>query len=748
MATKWPLKVEVDCPEPRLNKGRLVMGAYGLTWDKAFSDTTCFWDSPTQSFMPLPLPLSSAWETNFSGLYARLSLTDLSVSGTWRQYQVKGAGDYWIGLDDNLTYASNIYTTASWPANSAWYFGICNSDTTSNSNRVIMTITFGYVSATPDTVGIKLRFFANGGCQIFKNGILKGQYDQSDSNQTAGRNTPGTQKMTGQYHGIYILPHKRRELLVMTSWGLNFSHTFEDLDQNSTTNTILPAGYIRTFIEQKRPFFQMAPLRFSASCSAYSKPIKLRYAPPVGATFNSTVWYDRIGQATGGGGGLIYIVNTDGTPYTPDGIIDTIRVKVTLTSTDQIEALGVSLAEAWYQPTATTTANAPVDITPYLQNLSLAVDESGRTTLHMSGRRKRLADAGVQQVQITGDRPVRVALSNNATPTPTYTDIFRGTLAPPQIQYARADNTTDADMSALVFTGQDRSYDFTLQMFDSAVIYDNFTMESAVKDLVTNCGYATTDVTWNDTSGFVLPLSSDLAKGHANVCPQRGDNVQGVLSKIKTDYAANWFTAWQPTATGYKYVWSNPSSLSSTPSITLYHSTADAIAQGVSAGLMAKRVIRKFSAHYESPEANQIVVVGQDPRDASLIYAYGADTASMDPTTAPASRPYNWRGRPVMYVNSDPAITTPAAAAQAQTVLASRLMTGRILIEIETDILVNSTTNIPLWIGDVIKIMKPGGTVVRGIYRIVAIPNMSFERETNDAIVRRAVYRCVYLSAG
>ena len=101
-----------------------------------------------------------------------------------------------------------------------------------------------------------------------------------------------------------------------------------------------------------------------------------------------------------------------------------------------------------------------------------------------------------------------------------------------------------------------------------------------------------------------------------------------------------------------------------------------------------------------------------------------------------------------MYINSDPSITTPAAAAQAQTVLASRLMTGRILIEIETDILVNSTTNIPLWIGDVIKIMKPGGTVVRGIYRIVAIPNMSFERETNDAIVRRAVYRCVYLSAG
>ena len=74
--------------------------------------------------------------------------------------------------------------------------------------------------------------------------------------------------------------------------------------------------------------------------------------------------------------------------------------------------------------------------------------------------------------------------------------------------------------------------------------------------------------------------------------------------------------------------------------------------------------------------------------------------------------------------------------------------TDQILIEIETDVLVNSTTNIPLWIGDVIKIMKPGGTVVRGVYRIVAIPSMSFERETNDAIVRRAVYRCLYLSAG
>lgn len=37
MANAWPLLIEVDCPEPRPQKGRLIVAADGTTWDMAKS---------------------------------------------------------------------------------------------------------------------------------------------------------------------------------------------------------------------------------------------------------------------------------------------------------------------------------------------------------------------------------------------------------------------------------------------------------------------------------------------------------------------------------------------------------------------------------------------------------------------------------------------------------------------------------------------------------------------------------------
>ena len=52
------------------------------------------------------------------------------------------------------------------------------------------------------------------------------------------------------------------------------------------------------------------------------------------------------------------------------------------------------------------------------------------------------------------------------------------------------------------------------------------------------------------------------------------------------------------------------------------------------------------------------------------------------------------------------------------------------------------TVTLPLWLGDVVRIMEPDGTTTKGDYRIIGIPSIEFVTEqTSGFSVRKAVYR-------
>jgi hypothetical protein len=226
------------------------------------------------------------------------------------------------------------------------------------------------------------------------------------------------------------------------------------------------------------------------------------------------------------------------------------------------------------------------------------------------------------------------------------------------------------------------------------------------------------------------------------LAPDYFDTVGGYLDKLKNDYAANYITGWMPTTSGYIYYWIDPALATTTPVVTLYQSIATATTAGVTEVLRPKRVVRAMSSHYETPEATQVQVVGQDPSTGLFITKSRVDGAAETASTAPASRPYNWRGRPVPYQLRDPTLTTQDAVDAACDILYSRLTTGRILIEWESDLLVLSSNNRPLWLGDVVRIMEPDGTTTKGDYRIIGIPSIDFVTEqTSGFSVRKAVYR-------
>lgn len=743
MATNWPIKVEVDCPEPRPGLGRVCVGADGTSWDRA--NSTGWFDSVTNTAMPAPLPVTEAWSSSYSGLYARVprSAYTLVTGSVWQQMEIKAAGDYYLTATTLGTANSEyVKTTASYVANQGWYISAYVPNWVDKSSLPFLRVQWGYGSAST----VELVFRGDGSCIVYKDGIQKGVYDQSDTNKNPGRSVTTAASVGQRQVSLMIIPLKRREMLVTSTFGANFCHTFEGLN-DVEGNVILPSGSFAWKVPYGRPTVQIAPVAYETTGIFYSKSIQLRYPPPVGATFVPQIWGDVVGTSAGTVTTAVAVMDQF-SPYTPDGVIQNLRIKVTVTTpSPYTQTYGLSAAMASSTPAATATYNGPVDITAYIDDLVLSVDETSRTTLKMSARRQKLLDAGVAQPQITGDRPIRVAISDSASPTPVYTDIFRGTLAPPQIQYEQGD--TSLKFSVLEFEGMDRSRDFELYYYQDGILYDGYTAEAAIGDMMTMAGYPpATYLLYNDATGINISRSPDIARGYSNFVPQRGDTTASMINKLKTDYAATFITGWSPTTTGYKYQWSNPIDLSSASVMTLYQSVPAAAAAGVTAALQNKRVVRKMTAHYESPECNQITVIGQDPRTGDLLYAYNADDASQTAGTAPAARPYNWRGRPVPYILSDPSITSGTVAYQAMLALKDRLMTGRILVEWESDFLVLSTTNRPLWVRDVVTIMQPDGVTIKGVYRIIAIPSIEFVVEAGVKQFRRAKYRGLFLNAG
>jgi hypothetical protein len=139
-----------------------------------------------------------------------------------------------------------------------------------------------------------------------KGNSLKVQsYSRTESNYSQGRPISTIANPNDQYNDVYIIPMRGRDLLVLTSFGLNFCHTFTDLNVpdppanvnvynddapsvNSTNGTsapiILPSGKFTITINQGKIGFQLAKLFFRANWSIESQKIVTPQAPPPTAT--------------------------------------------------------------------------------------------------------------------------------------------------------------------------------------------------------------------------------------------------------------------------------------------------------------------------------------------------------------------------------------------------------------------------------------------------------------------------------
>ena len=746
MANIHQLKVEFDVVEPRPQFGRLMVALDGTKID--LTNSSNIWQDPaTLTMMLAPLPVTAAWTTTYSGSYARYQKTDytLTTAASWKQMQIKASGDYYL---QSLNVTERATLTTAFGVNQAVYLSLYVPGLKDTDKTVILKAGWGVGSAG----SVEVWFAANGTAQVLKSGLVVGTYERGDSNIAPAVGTTKAKSSRSDFISIMMIPARKRELLVTTSDGTSFSHVFEDLDP-AIQNNILPAAAFSWLVPTGQATVQLAKCNFETSGYVLSQIKALRYPPPVGATFAPTYAGDNCGFGAYTFTGSV--VKADGTAYTPNGVIKSVRVKVALTGAGT-GSLGLYSTEAIYDAPVGATYDGTVDVTQYIQSLSIAVNEDGKATCTIGAIAKALIDAGVQKPNVTSDRPVRIALGNGPAVYPavvTYIDIFRGTLQPPKIEFL--DRDTTASWATYVYTGTDRSGDFDLAWLVESYPYDGITAGNALLDLLLIAGYddATAPVFIGDYPYQELPYTTNISKGQYTLAPDYGDTVASFLDRIKQEYYSTWITGWTPTDSGYYYQWLDVDAASTASTMTLYQSISTATTAGVAEELRPQRVIRTLNSYNEEPECTQVTVIGQDPNTGIFIPYTQIDSAAEIAATAPASRPRNWRGRPVCYQYRDPALNTLDAVTAACLMLYSRLTTGRTMIEFDATFLVYNNSNRPVWLGDVIKLMDTDGVGVLGNYRIIAIPQIDFVQENTPGSstlfnVRRASYRAVYVSAG
>jgi len=191
-------------------------------------------------------------------------------------------------------------------------------------------------------------------------------YSRTESNYSQGRPISTIANPNDQFNDVYIIPMRGKELLVLTSYGLNFSHSFSDLNQPdppvninyyfngigsssinptqtnvSSTPVILPNGDFSIVISQGKIAFQLAKLYFLSNWSIESQIINTQVPPPAFPSILSGKLIASQGSTGIGGtftlftselsaGDRISAVNTTNFQHYVIGTVDTINSDTSL----------------------------------------------------------------------------------------------------------------------------------------------------------------------------------------------------------------------------------------------------------------------------------------------------------------------------------------------------------------------------------------------------------------------------------
>lgn len=708
----------LDIERPRVIRTPLRIGVDGELWDPYAGEGT-FVEPVGRRLLLRPYQLASGWYAGAAGVYARYARSNYQTAGggalstsSWKENHMNFTGDIYLesqGVDE-VVYAKD-WLGSNFPKNRpmylSWYVPAGK-----GLGEVCLECGWGEPSADGT---VSLRVKASGECHVFKgsSAIPVGSYSISGAGQEIrrvkrsdllGQGAP-TGDILGKFVTLYMLPIPPRSLVVFASSGGGFEHVFDDLPPDGA-NTITPTGRFWWRDPSGKAAVQFAPMKFPAE--GYGLRIAtdpLRFAPPIGASFVHVLTY----TSPGYGFSLSAadsLVKADGSAYTPDGVVDQLRVRVDLTgdvsNTPYVLAADFTLDSA----KANTDDSAAVDIAEFVQTVDVSVGEDAGDVKGTLGLMER-ADGMPYGITRQSNRPVHLKVATAAAPTTFRTLMIGATKEPTHTEAQRdvAGGHRPLSIPIVDLWSQLASTRFE----EDYMPFDGLYLTDVIADLLIQGGIAVGE---HDIEASTFPIPYNWsAPTEWNYQPKAGDTVAQWIQKLTEEFAPTWFVGFYPTATGTKFRFRSESSLGNTPKATGWLHRG-----GVLDG--SRLALRSFEETPLPPEATRISVYGFDSAVRAFLRGDWSNSALEDPTLVPNARPAGWRGQVEPLVAVVPQLTTAGAVNAALSELAQRVGYEERTAEWESDLLVDDD-GVPLWRGDVVAVKRKDGSV-RGFYRILS----------------------------
>jgi hypothetical protein len=635
------------------------------------------------ALMLAPAPFLKAWQTTGTGIYARLGLSDVTLGDAtkWKEHVMDGSASKFLKLTDSNagSGARTILTNTTWPKNRPFYLGWFVADWGGEKRY---RLECGWNNSASSASGVSLRFFADGSVEVWKNAVL------------VGKGSLGDVQKANKVLAIALIPYRRRELLIVTPEGKGFSHTFDDIDENETDPTITGATKFWAYVPEGMADLELAPIRFPASAYRAGITSIFSEAPGSGETVETTLYRDNPGYGAVTSSAKLVTAADAAVDFLPDGVTRSARVRVDLTSDGEATpfAYGVQAEFPTQRQLTDDSEVKNLDEFTLSYSISFAEDASTTSVELVLNRPDELDPLGSIPLQV--NRPLEVTYGGRA-----FLDCFT---EPVQFVEAHGDSNRRVTLRA-----RDRWKSLENYRFQDPTPLDGLTLRQAVLKICKAAGIeeAETDI---EDDAFTLPSSGRGSSGDWSVLIEAGDTAADWLNRLKESYAGNWFLGIAPSPTGPVLRFRSPETMDEEPLLTLYLTEAEALADGVPADQVRNVVLRSFVETSLEPEANDIYVLGMDPRTRRPIAVHYPDTASQDPTTAPSARPDNWLGEIRRYGYLDPYLPTLAAVERCAELLYKRLTPRRYVAEVECEALLDPATLLPAWKGQVVTIFGKG----------------------------------------
>ena len=691
--------VLIDIERPRVQRSVMAMRADGNTWD-AYDlatgtprDADVFVDPISKTAMLCPRSASPDWDTTATGDYARLALADYETeagtaltSAHWVENHRRIPGDIYLE-NRGVNYA--VFTRDTWTANRGFYLSLFLPQGT-GAGEVSLQFGWGEIGAE-GSVGVWV--LASGRALVYKRAagdsasLLKGEYSVGSS--VTVRKAPATAgapkgDIVGRVINLHAIPCRRRDLLVFTTGGGGFVHSFADLDPEEV-NMITPAGRFWWRVPSGKASVQAAPLTYPEAGTLYSLPYPLREPVESGATVVAEFGSDQAGYGTTAFTSSL-VDATSGAAWTPGTAADALRIKAEL-SGDGVATPFLSYVLRTINPLVVNTADDEADVADQVREVSVTVGEdpasvSGRVLFKPGGHKAEIfADRDITR---RNNRPVRITVDGK--------ELVTGRLLRPALDEGK---WTDDAADVLEAELRDQWAQLEACTFEEEPTpLDGLTVTDAIERLLDWAGIPDEERDI-EAAAYTIPITTGVSQGEWSYQPRVGDTVAKWLLRLWRDFAVEWFMGFVPTATGPVFRFRSPSGMGTTHKAEIF---VDRF------GDDERLACRRFREETLPPAATRVAVIGYDPR-LQQYYRFREIIPELeDPTDASAD---GWVGEVCPVGVYDPRLSTADAVERFGENLVEALTVPLYLADWDSNLLLDED-GVPLWKGDVVRVQPFG----------------------------------------